>query len=83
MTEPLSKVDSAVEGLDAPKDVKDTKKPRMSSVAAPGVWNIKDLGKSCLLALTIPVIWSANIACCIEEQKIELKLAPETQKTGW
>ncbi|KUI53600.1 hypothetical protein VP1G_00988 [Cytospora mali] len=61
MTEALSKVDSAVEGLETHKDVKETKKPRMSSVAAPGVWNIKDL----------------------EEQKIELKLAPETQKTGW
>ncbi|POS73387.1 hypothetical protein DHEL01_v208221 [Diaporthe helianthi] len=61
MTEPLSKVDSAVEGIDAGKDAKDTKKPRMSSIAAPGVWNIKD----------------------IEEQKIELQIAPETQKTGW
>ncbi|KAG6361842.1 hypothetical protein INS49_010071 [Diaporthe citri] len=61
MTEALSKVDSAVEGIDANKDAKDTKKPRMSSIAAPGVWNIKD----------------------IEEQKIELQIAPETQKTGW
>lgn len=60
MTEPLAKVDSAVDGLEH-NDVKATKKPRMSSVAAPGVWNVKDL----------------------EEQKIELKLAPETQKTGW
>lgn len=46
MTEALSKVDSAVEGVDAPKDTKETKKPRMSSIAAPGVWNIKDLGMS-------------------------------------
>ncbi|KAK7747472.1 hypothetical protein SLS53_001727 [Cytospora paraplurivora] len=61
MTEALHKIDSAVEGLDTHKDVKEHKKPRMSSVAAPGVWNVKDL----------------------EEQKIELKLAPETQKTGW
>ena len=44
MTEALSKVDSAVEGIDANKDAKDTKKPRMSSIAAPGVWNVKDLG---------------------------------------
>lgn len=47
MTEPLSKVDSAVEGVDAGKDAKDTKKPRMSSIAAPGVWNIKDIGTFC------------------------------------
>lgn len=44
MTEALSKVDSAVEGVDASKDTKETKKPRMSSIAAPGVWNIKDIG---------------------------------------
>lgn len=44
MTEALSKVDSAVEGVDAGKDTKETKKPRMSSIAAPGVWNIKDIG---------------------------------------
>lgn len=47
MTEALSKVDSAVEGvegIDANKDAKETKKPRMSSIAAPGVWNIKDIG---------------------------------------
>lgn len=44
MTEALSKVDSAVDGIDASKDAKDTKKPRMSSIAAPGVWNIKDIG---------------------------------------
>lgn len=43
MTEPLSKVDSAVEGIN-PTDAKDTKKPRQSTVAAAGVYKIEDLG---------------------------------------
>ncbi|KAF4780798.1 hypothetical protein HER10_EVM0002643 [Colletotrichum scovillei] len=60
MTEPLTKVDSAVEGL-SQSPPKESKTRRQSSAAAPGVYNIKDL----------------------EEQKIELELAPETQRTGW
>lgn len=87
MTEALSKIDSAVGGLDSHHDVKETKKPRMSSVAAPGVWNIKDLGTLVYVLLPQhPHIlhgWSADTAFHTEEQKIELKLAPETQKTGW
>lgn len=44
MTEPLSKIDSAVQGLspDSPKAVKGNR--RQSSAAASGVFNIKDLG---------------------------------------
>ncbi|KAG7102056.1 hypothetical protein HYQ44_018634 [Verticillium longisporum] len=59
MTEPLSKVDSAVEGLSGspPKD----KAKRRASSHVPGVYNILDL----------------------EEEKTEIELAPETQKTGW
>ncbi|TQN70158.1 hypothetical protein CSHISOI_05307 [Colletotrichum shisoi] len=60
MTEPLSKVDSAVGGL-SQSPPKEHKTRRQSSAAAPGVYNVKDL----------------------EEQKIELELAPETQRTGW
>jgi hypothetical protein len=51
MTEPLKKVDSAVQGLGTspPKDSKVEKvldsKRRQSSVGAPGVYNIKDLGE--------------------------------------
>ncbi|KAI9151618.1 hypothetical protein HJFPF1_08825 [Paramyrothecium foliicola] len=43
MTEPLTKVDSAVQGLSSspPKDEKKTR--RQSSAAAPGVMNINDL----------------------------------------
>jgi uncharacterized protein (UPF0264 family) len=55
MTEPLSKVDSAVEGVDAGKDAKDTKKPRMSSIAAPGVWNIKDIGTFSPISQGLPM----------------------------
>lgn len=38
MSETLKKVDSAVQG------VTETKKPRQSTVAAPGVYRIEDLG---------------------------------------
>jgi hypothetical protein len=43
---PLSKVDSAVQGLSSspPKDAKDAKRRASSSV--PGVYNITDLGMS-------------------------------------
>ncbi|RBQ70872.1 hypothetical protein FVER14953_02331 [Fusarium verticillioides] len=44
MTEPLSKVDSAVQGLSSSPPAKDDKKTRrQSSAAAPGVYNINDL----------------------------------------
>lgn len=42
MTEPLAKVDSAVEGVDA-KDAKPVKKPRQSTVAAAGVFKLEEL----------------------------------------
>lgn len=45
MTEPLTKVDSAVEGL-SQSPPKESKTRRQSSAAAPGVYNIKDLGTS-------------------------------------
>jgi hypothetical protein len=49
MSEPLSKVDSAVQGLSSspPANAKpdDKKTRRQSSAAAPGVWNVNDLGK--------------------------------------
>ncbi|PCD33265.1 hypothetical protein AU210_009494 [Fusarium oxysporum f. sp. radicis-cucumerinum] len=44
MTEPLSKVDSAVQGLSSSPPAKDDKKTRrQSSAAAPGVYNVNDL----------------------------------------
>lgn len=42
MSEALKKVDSAVQGVTEP--AKETKKPRQSTVAAPGVYRIEDLG---------------------------------------
>lgn len=45
MSEPLSKVDSAVQGLSSSPPAKDAKTRRQSSAAAPGVWNVNDLGK--------------------------------------
>jgi len=59
MTEPLSKVDSAVQGLSSspPKE----KGHRRASSSAAGVMNINDL----------------------EASGIDLKIAIETQKTGW
>lgn len=48
MTEPLTKVDSAVEGV-APAEEKkapvEKKKPRQSTIAAEGVFKIEDLGR--------------------------------------
>jgi hypothetical protein len=62
MSEPLSKVDSAVQGLaGSPPKESNAKTRRQSSAAAPGVMNVKDL----------------------EEEGIDLKIAPETQKLGW
>ncbi|KAK4111007.1 hypothetical protein N656DRAFT_781333 [Canariomyces notabilis] len=62
MSEPLTKVDSAVQGIDtAPADKSKETKHRRASSSANGVMNINDL----------------------EAQGIELKVAKETQKTGW
>jgi hypothetical protein len=44
MTEPLTKIDSAVQGLDSPVDKKEAAKRRQSSAAAPGVSKIQELG---------------------------------------
>ncbi|KAJ5359909.1 hypothetical protein N7517_009100 [Penicillium concentricum] len=68
MSVPLTKVDSAIAGLEISdekpepieKEVKHKTHKRTSSTAE-GIWNIKDL----------------------EEQKLDLTLPIETQKTGW
>jgi len=87
MSAPLTKVDSAIAGLSiddkAPdstqKEVpKEKKGHRRTSSTQENVWNIKDLGKSSLAdPLVLRLIPSS------EEQKIELTLPIETQKTGW
>ncbi|KAJ3467519.1 hypothetical protein MRS44_005083 [Fusarium solani] len=72
MSEPLSKVDSAVQGLSSsPKEEHPVKKAgRRQSSLSPDVMNIADL--ALILTFFTP-----------EAQGIELELAPETQKTGW
>ena len=53
MSEPLSKVDSAVQGLStSPKDTKAGHRRQSSSAA--GVMNINDLGKKHHLTATLP-----------------------------
>lgn len=83
MTEPLSKVDSAIEGVDAvdAKDAKSVKKPRQSTVAAAGVFKIEDLGTFELS------VYSGNCRTCTDMHPVEegktLQIARQTQKTGW
>ncbi|KAH8170347.1 hypothetical protein LIA77_09128 [Sarocladium implicatum] len=55
MTEPLQKVDSAVQGLDSPVDKKkEAAKRRQSSAAAPGVSKIQELGMQPWMVNTSP-----------------------------
>lgn len=57
MSAELTKVDSAVAGLSiSPKDDKapDKKAHKRNSSVSEGVWNIKDLGKSCAAARAGP-----------------------------
>ncbi|KAJ9142344.1 WD repeat containing protein 44 [Pleurostoma richardsiae] len=61
MSEPLTKVDSAVQGLGTSPPKEHHKGHRRASSSANGVMNINDL----------------------EAAGIELKIAKETQKTGW
>ncbi|KAJ6131043.1 hypothetical protein N7523_001503 [Penicillium sp. IBT 18751x] len=90
MSVPLTKVDSAIAGLsiddkapestekEVPKDKKGHR--RASSTAAEGVWNIKDLGKHSYHTSTTHIQADPPSS---EEQKIEITLPIETQKTGW
>ncbi|RDA90899.1 hypothetical protein CP533_4454 [Ophiocordyceps camponoti-saundersi (nom. inval.)] len=75
MSEPLTKVDSAVQGLSSspPKE----KGHRRASSSAAGVMNINDLGEFAVMS-------SVTLADSrAEKDGIELSLAVETQKTGW
>jgi hypothetical protein len=51
MSEPLTKVDSAVQGMEIPQP---PQKHRRASSSANGVMNINDLGKSCCLPAYLP-----------------------------
>jgi len=77
MSEPLTKVDSAVQGIDiAPKEVKETKHRRASS-SANGVMNINDLeasGTELLIAKeTQGTGWKINTSPSTVEDKEVLK----------
>ncbi|KUM62095.1 hypothetical protein ACN42_g5006 [Penicillium freii] len=83
MSVPLTKVDSAIAGLsisdekpDIEKEVKKTHRRASSTVE--GVWNIKDLGK-----YIINLSGGNYTDGTPEEQKKEIELPIETQKTGW
>ncbi|KAF3761968.1 hypothetical protein M406DRAFT_358165 [Cryphonectria parasitica EP155] len=77
MTEPLAKVDSAVDGVDV-KDNKTVKKPRQSTVAAAGVFKLEDLveeGKTIQIAKqTQKTGWKINTSPNTVEDKDILKL---------
>lgn len=77
-TSDLTKVDSAIGGVagSPPKDAKETKRRTTSS--APGVMNINDLGKYLLLS-------NSTLANSLLQEKegVKIKIAPETQKSGW
>jgi hypothetical protein len=77
MTEPLSKVDSAVEGL-ASSPPKDKGHRRASSAAAPGVWNVNDLeaeGQELELAIeTQKTGWKINKSSATVDDPSILKL---------
>lgn len=78
MTEPLTKVDSAVQGLSSspPKE----KGHRRASSSAAGVYNINDLGKLYNCYPPTKVILLTHVP---EKEGIDLEIAIETQKTGW
>lgn len=86
MSVPLTKVDSAIAGLSISdekpdtneKAVKGKKTHKRTSSTAEGIWNIKDLGES----PSYPQI-KPHTNSILEEQKIEITLPIETQKTGW
>ena len=87
MSAPLTKVDSAIAGLSISDEKtplsteKEVKKPHKRT---DGVWNIKDLGKGMLFSYCGTTTFSyQNNNSSSEEQKIEITLPIETQKTGW
>jgi hypothetical protein len=88
MSEPLTKVDSAVQGIEDVPEVKETKHRRASS-SANGVMNIKDLGKLHRLPNSPGFGYCAGrttadlVVLRTEEQGIDLQIAKETQSTGW
>lgn len=87
MSEPLTKVDSAVQGLSSsPSKAKDGKAGhRRQSSSANGVMNINDLGKKLKQHQHRTGCPGTKLTHFLsaEAQGIELEIAKETQKTGW
>jgi len=89
---PLSKVDSAVQGLSSsPAKDKEPAKRRASS-SVPGVFRIEDLGTYLLLGAGGLYLLSASFPSTsantdsfggIEAEGKELQIAKETQKLNW
>jgi hypothetical protein len=77
MSAPLTKVDSAVQGLEEP-----AKESRVKKADTSGVYNINDLGMHRLL-VDLSLWLYQLLTICAEAQGIELQIAKETQKTGW
>jgi len=88
---PLTKVDSAVQGLSS-SPPKDSAKQRRASSSVAGVYNINDLGMSTASAhrLSSPGGLRLNFVGAMadkyydtEKEGTELQIAKETQKLNW
>jgi hypothetical protein len=79
---PLTKVDSAVQGLGTSPPKEEHKKGhrRMSSTAE-GVYNINDLGM--FISLHIPLPSKHTYSPATEKEGKELEIHPMTQKLNW
>jgi len=85
---PLSKVDSAVQGLSSSPP----KEKRRASSSVPGVFNINDLGMSLHFHRRLPSALGAGFKSIkietdihrdLEKEGTELLIAKETQKLNW
>lgn len=80
MTEPLAKVDSAVQGLEN-KITSPVKEKRRASSYAEGVMNIEELSKS--LPHTACLGGTDLLTVKLETNRTPIEVAIETQRTGW
>lgn len=83
VTQPLSKVDSAID--DAPASPTESKiKHRRTSSTVSGVFNINDLGKLSLRQQRIArMCRNSMLTLRTEKENVDLAIAPETQKLNW
>lgn len=83
VTQPLSKVDSAID--DAPASPTESKiKHRRTSSTVSGVFNINDLGKLSFRRQRIArMSRNSMLTLRAEKENVDLAIAPETQKLNW